>query len=90
MLSLYTYRFLEPEEEVMNYILKLFHRNIFNFPTNIFFKIFRLGVTVANFVFRTTAKEKITWIKIRRKRWPNTTADNFVPEDIGQSLSSCI
>jgi hypothetical protein len=34
MLSLYTYTFLATAEEVLIYPLKLFCRNIYNFPTN--------------------------------------------------------
>jgi hypothetical protein len=37
MLPLYTQTFLSPAEEVLIYTLKLFCRNIWNFPMNIFF-----------------------------------------------------
>jgi hypothetical protein len=45
-----------------------------------------LGVNGVNFVLQTTPEEKNLRIKIGWTCWPNTTADNSVPEDIGQSL----
>jgi hypothetical protein len=59
MLSLYMQTFLAPVEEVLIYPLKLFCRNICNFPTNIFFYVFLLGVTVVNVVLQTTPEERI-------------------------------
>jgi hypothetical protein len=38
MLSLYTYTFLAPADEVLIYLMKLICRNICNFTTNIFFQ----------------------------------------------------
>jgi hypothetical protein len=44
------------------------------------------GVTFVNFCFLNNPGEKITRIKIRQTCWPNTTADDYVPENIRQSL----
>jgi hypothetical protein len=66
MLFLYTQTFLAPMEDILIYHLKLFCRNICNFPTNVFFWLFFcLGVAVVNFVLQTTPDEEITRIKIR-------------------------
>jgi hypothetical protein len=46
--------FLAPAEEVLVCPLKLFSRNICNFPTIILFQFFRSGVTVVNFAIQTT------------------------------------
>jgi hypothetical protein len=62
MLSFYIQTFVALVEEVLIYLLKLFYRNIFNFPKNIFFQFFHSGVTVVNFGLQTTTEEKITRI----------------------------
>jgi hypothetical protein len=64
MMSLYIQIFLTLAEEVLLYPLKLFCTNIFNFPINIFFSFFSLGVPVVSFVLHRSTDEKITRIKI--------------------------
>jgi hypothetical protein len=52
MMPLYKQTFLPQAEEVLIYSLKLFCRNICNFPTNSFLQFFRSGVTVVNFILQ--------------------------------------
>jgi hypothetical protein len=59
MLSFYRQTFLAPAEGVLIYPLKLFCRNICNFPMNIFFNSsLRSVVTVVDLVLQTTSEEK--------------------------------
>jgi hypothetical protein len=55
------------------------------FCGNIFFFFFRSGVTVVNFALQTIPEEKVRRIKMGRTCWPNTTADNSVPEDVDKA-----
>jgi hypothetical protein len=75
MLSLYTYTFLAPAGEIVNYLLKMLCTNIWNLLTNVFFQFFRSMVTAVKFVLQTTPEEKIRRIKIGWTCWPNITAD---------------
>jgi hypothetical protein len=66
--SLYTQTFLAPAEDVLMYPLKLFPRDICNFPTNSLFSFSSsVGrVTAINFVPQIIPEDKITMIKIWR------------------------
>jgi hypothetical protein len=65
---------------------KMFCRNICSFSVNIFFQFSCLWFTVERSSFKQPQKKKIARIKIGWLCWPNTTADNSVPEDLRQSL----
>jgi hypothetical protein len=68
-------------------LFMLFCDNTYKFCTNIFFWFsFRSAITVVNIILQTTPKERFKRIKIRWTCWPNTTAHNFVSEDIEHNL----
>jgi hypothetical protein len=85
MLSINKQTFLALAKEALIYPWS-YSTGIFSISLRIFLVVLLSGATVVNFVLQTTPGEKITRIKIGWTCGPNTTADNFVPKDIGQSL----
>jgi hypothetical protein len=85
MLSHYMYTFLAPAQVILIYTFTLSCRNIYNFPTNIFLVLPFGGYCYTCCPSKKPLKKK-SRIKVGWTCWPNTTTDNSVPEDNGQSL----